>query len=62
MKCNEVQSAQESAEALASTADRTSCTLAHGKSIQDYDGKSQLIHKAREMLALFVNDQTDPHG
>lgn len=54
-----VQSGQESTEALASTADRTFWALAHRKSLQDHDGKSLLIHKAREMLALFHNDHTD---
>lgn len=57
-----VWSRQESAEALASTADRTSWASAHRKSLQDHNGKSQLVHKAREMLVLFLNDQTDPHG
>lgn len=57
-----VWSGQESAEALASTADRTSWASAHGKALQDHDGRSQLVHKAREMLVLFLNDQTDPHG
>lgn len=57
-----VWSGQESTEALASTADRTSWALAHGKSLQDHNGKSQLIHKAREMLALFLSEQTAPQG
>lgn len=62
MRIRLVWSGQESAEALASTADRTSWASAHGKSLQDHDGKSQLVHKAREMLVLFLNDQKDPYG
>lgn len=50
MRIRLVWSGQESAEALASTADRTSWASAHGKSLQDHDGKSQLVHKDREML------------
>lgn len=62
MRIRLVQSGQEITEAQASTADRTFWVSAHEKSLQDHDGKSQLVHKAREMLVLFLNDQTDPHG